>query len=145
MCRGLGVNQALIQQLAAEFGFDQVVLDRLRQTPFEQARKDLEAVKVEARKRYRKLAFKYHPDRNQGNPEAEDIFKALAPVLQRIEALQVHPPRPQVRMQPMVVQFHSYQGPSPFSGAVNFTTTSSTTTSSTMNYQAHRVVFIRPV
>lgn len=31
----------------------------------------------EIKSRYRKLAMKYHPDRNQGNKEAEEIFKKV--------------------------------------------------------------------
>ena len=32
----------------------------------------------EIKKAYRTLAFKYHPDRNQGNPEAEEKFKQIS-------------------------------------------------------------------
>ena len=33
----------------------------------------------EIKKSYRKLAMKYHPDRNPGDPEAEENFKELIP------------------------------------------------------------------
>ena len=32
----------------------------------------------EIKSAYRKLAIKYHPDRNPGNPEAEEKFKEIA-------------------------------------------------------------------
>lgn len=37
-----------------------------------------DASKDEIKKAYRKLAFKYHPDKNQGNKEAEVMFKKVA-------------------------------------------------------------------
>ena len=33
---------------------------------------------VEIKKGYRKLAMKYHPDRNEGNKKAEDKFKEIS-------------------------------------------------------------------
>lgn len=33
---------------------------------------------AQIKKAYRMLSLKYHPDRNQGNPEAEERFKVLS-------------------------------------------------------------------
>ena len=32
---------------------------------------------ADIKKAYRKLALRWHPDKNRGNPDAEDIFKAI--------------------------------------------------------------------
>ena len=39
---------------------------------------DRDASDEQMRKSYRKLALKYHPDRNPGNPQAEENFKEIA-------------------------------------------------------------------
>ena len=36
------------------------------------------ATEEEIKKAYRKLALKYHPDRNKGNKEAEEKFKEIS-------------------------------------------------------------------
>ena len=36
---------------------------------------DEKATDAEIKKNYRKLALKWHPDKNQGDPHAEQVFK----------------------------------------------------------------------
>ena len=48
-----------------------------KRTPWQILGLSEEADKKEIRKAYRRLAKRYHPDRNPGNPEAEDKFKEV--------------------------------------------------------------------
>ena len=97
----------------------------LRTMPFQQAVNALEAIKIEAHKLYKKMAFEWHPDRNPDDPSAEDRFKALGLVLADLEKLSVRsPPRP-VRY----VQYVYFPSVSPFGSSVTYTTTSTSPTS----------------
>ncbi len=77
--------------MAAELGVTPAKLQHLRQAPFHQAVKDLAGLKDEARRNYRRLALKYHPDQNRSE-DATEVFVLLGQVLKEIEALQVSPP-----------------------------------------------------
>jgi len=132
--------------LLHELGVTPAALDRLRKSPFQEAQRSLEALKVEARRRYRRLAGKYHPDRNPDQQEqAQQDFVLLGRVLQDIEKLRVQPAQP-VRRPIMQVHF-----------ATTASTTSSTTTSTSFSYfqtagrptpsqvyNARRVIIMRP-
>jgi DnaJ-class molecular chaperone len=48
-----------------------------KRTPWQILGLSEEADKKEIRKAHRRLAKKYHPDRNPGNPEAGDQFKEV--------------------------------------------------------------------
>lgn len=139
----------LARQLAAEFGATPKRLDRLRHTPFPQAVKDLAELKREVKAAYKKLAFKYHPDRNPDDPEgAEARFKLLSHVLREIEGLQVRPPQRQVvrRMVfvpgygPGVISVNAGVG---YGHVVTATNSGTATTTTSPAYDARRVAFIR--
>lgn len=116
-------------------------IHQLQRMPFQQAVKALEEIKVEARKRYKKLAFQWHPDRNPDDPSAETKFKLLGSVLADLEKLRFRPPPPP---RPMVIRHVYMPSVSPFGSSVSFTnTTSSTASTTTVSYNAVNAVFIR--
>lgn len=104
----------------------------------EEAQKRLAEFKAEMKKGFRRLALKYHPDHNPGDPEAEAKFKALMPILKEIEAIKIVP-----RAQPAVRQRVVWRPFTQQTGSFYpFSTTSSTSTTAA-TYDARRVVFIR--
>lgn len=137
--------------LAAELGVTQQALLYIRQAPnFPEAERRLEELKAAVTKQFRKLGFKYHPDRNPDDPEATARFKFLNEMVQQVQkwGVQAKPrpmPRPNTSMQ---VVFHR-AGPvsttaAPTSSSVFQKAYSSTTSNTTTgSYDARRVVFIR--
>lgn len=47
----------------------------------------------DVKKAYKKLALEYHPDRNQGNKEAEEKFKEISAAFEEIKSGKKHPPQ----------------------------------------------------
>ena len=144
-----------LEQIVGELGLTTEVVMGLKRLSFAEASKRLDALKVEARKRYKKLAFKYHPDRNPDDPEAEALFKLLLPALEGIEQTFLHQmatqpsPAPSVTATASVrgrvrraVRFTYFPPSSPFGGSVTTVTDSTGTTTAT--YDAAKAVFIRP-
>lgn len=133
------------EQFVNGLGATQERLKRIRQLPFEQASKELENLKVEARALYRKLAFQHHPDRNPGS--TGEAFRLLGKALQKIESLQVQRERPgrtfQVHVQfvPVVEFINCWTGeraPAYFPGAASPSV-------KVPAYDARRVVNLKPV
>ena len=132
------MNRQLILEVMTALGAAPDRIQQIQRMPsFQLAVQALEDIKTKARKRYKRLAFQWHPDRNQGDEAAEARFKALGSVLADLEKLRLQPP-------PMApaVRFVHFPRPSPFGSTVTYTSTS-TTTSTT--YNAVRVAFIRVI
>ncbi len=116
--------------------------------PFKQAIEGLEKVKAEARKRYKQLAFKWHPDRNPDNvAEAEARFKVLGMVLKELEALQVRQRPPQQPRQVFHVVFHHNSKTSTGTSTVTWATAPrpGPTANPRPPYDARRVAYIHIV
>jgi hypothetical protein len=146
------MDKLLIRGLAEEMGVSPQTLNPLRTMPYQQACRALHELKEGAQAAYKKLAFKYHPDRNPQDPETATLkFKALAVALEHVMSLRIKARRPQPVMQTITrwtyyppqsvtetVQFHTRAG--------KVTTTSArrgVTSRPNVQYDATRVVFIR--
>ncbi|GME84343.1 unnamed protein product [Ambrosiozyma monospora] len=57
------------------------------------------ATELEIKKSYRKLAIRYHPDKNQGNEEAAEIFKKISEAYQVLSDKQLRTKYDQVGLQ----------------------------------------------
>lgn len=143
----------LRRQLAAEFGASPDRLAKLKAMAYPQATKELAELQQEAKAAYKKLAFKYHPDRNPDDPEtAAEKFKLLPGVLKEIQGWRIRP----VQRRPRVIRRHFVfipGAPIPTNtGNVSTSTggfghvvsaTNNGGTSSTTTYDARRVTWIR--
>jgi hypothetical protein len=146
------MDKQLVLRVMNELGAGpQHLQERVQSQPnYELACKALEELKADARKRYKELALKWHPDRNPGNPEAETLIKALNRIIADLDKLQLRPPQPRPVMR--VVHFHRT-----WPGGGSATTTSaagtgtpftgwhpmSNHTANTRTYDARQAVFIK--
>lgn len=139
------MDQVTGDQIAAQLGLTPDRVQALRRLPYEKALVDLDELKKEARSRYRKLVFKWHPDRNPNDPKATEKLTDLAQVLRTIEGLKLQRQAPPPAMH---VHFQYVRAPVVHVRAPSYSTSTSTSTStsaSTVTYNAGRVVFVRPV
>lgn len=89
-----------LARIFGELGFTFEALRHIQSLPLQEATRQLEALKLQARKRFKQLAFQYHPDRNPGDAEALALFKLLTPALEALQKTVVGPRRPQPPAQP---------------------------------------------
>lgn len=143
------MDRQLALAIAAELGASPGRVQHIRSLPLQQAVQAIEQLKADVKKAVKRLALKYHPDRNPDRVEwATERFKVLMAVVAEIEGLRV------VARQPPPIQ-----------RTVQWTHTSATSTATTVNfhggyfrwvtqparpapganYDATRVVFIRVV
>jgi len=75
----------------------------------EQAQSLLDALKNEARSRYRKLARELHPDLTHDDPEKAAKFSFLSIIYQQIRALELPRPMPPLPVRPVGFQFQAFR------------------------------------
>lgn len=100
------MDKTLAVAIAAELGMTPQRLQAIRQMGYQQAVQAMDRLKADVKKASKRLALKYHPDRNQANPgPATAKFKMVMAVLQEVQGLRVVPQKP---VQP--VQYAQWHG-----------------------------------
>jgi hypothetical protein len=102
-----------LEQAMTDLGLTAEAHASVRQAPsFEAAVARLDAIKAEAKRRYRKLALELHPDRTGGDVDKTERFKVLAQVMDQLEKMRVgRPPAPRPAPPPVrVVVFSTAPG-----------------------------------
>jgi hypothetical protein len=132
------MNPQLVREVMEALDATPERIRQLTTLPFPKAVESLNIIKEEAKKRYKKLAFEWHPDRNPSDPIAEERFKTLGAVMADLNKLQFRPPPP-------VVQYVHFPAVSPFGSSVSFTYSPTSATTTSVGYNAVRVAFIRVV
>jgi len=131
-------------------------IQNLQRLPYEQAQATLEKLKVEAKKRYRKLALELHPDRTGGDEDKATLFRIVTEVNNQIQAITLRQKlqRPVQRrviiqtvymqQQPQTVRVQRQTRPfQAFSNGVSATTNTTTTNTGNNRYNARKVAFMR--
>jgi hypothetical protein len=89
------VDKTLAVAIAAELGMTPQRLQAIRQMGYQQAVQAMEQLKADVKRASKRLALKYHPDRNQADPgPATAKFKMVMAVLQEVQSLRVVPQKP---------------------------------------------------
>lgn len=131
------------EALTIELGITRERILKIRSArSLEEARRLLKEMQTDVKSMYRQLIFKYHPDRNPGDPEAGTRVRLLKELLDEVMQLQVHAPAPPPR--PVVWQafVRPMHGPG-FPGYGSTVTSTNAGTGTTTTYDARRVVFIK--
>lgn len=119
---GLQFKTPELAEIATRLGVTEAALSGLMGHQIEEARKRLDALKADVKKRYRELAFQLHPDRNAGD---DTEFKKLSGAWLMLEpwlaALEIRP-QPPAPPPMIIIQFGGFQG-----AQTGFSTGSATT------------------
>jgi len=120
-------------------------VEQIRRAPFFQAQALLDALKINARRAYKRLALELHPDRTGGDQTKADLFVLVGRVLEEIEKTRVLPPPPPP-MWSVTITIDPASNGTPWATHTTrpFVTNTTTTSSSFSPQQVTRVVKVRP-